>query len=186
MEITIMHAVLVLVGSFRRGSFNRQLARGLEKLAAGRLKFTFAPIEELPHYNDDLWSDPLQVVLDFKQAIVSSDAVLVVTPEYNRSIPGIVKNALDWGSRPVGQNAWSGKPAAVCGASRGAIGTAAAQSQLRSIIPAVGLSLMSQPEVYIAFKDGLVAEDGEITVESTRAFLAQFITAFSDWIDRLG
>lgn len=178
-----MHRVLGLVASFRRGSYNQQLARGLQRLAEGRVEFTFADLSTLPHYNDDLWAAPPQSVQDFKQSILNADAVLIVTPEYNRSIPGVLKNALDWGSRPVGENAWSGKPAAICGASRGAIGTAAAQSQLRSIVPAIGLCLMSQPEVYITFKDGLVTEDGEITVESTRAFLAQFIEAFSTWIE---
>lgn len=180
-----MFQVLVLVGSFRHGSYNQQLARGLQKLATGRLEFAFADLGALPHYNDDLWTDPPPIVENFKRNVVAADAVLIVTPEYNRSIPGVLKNALDWGSRPVGQNVWSGKPAAICGASRGAIGTAAAQSQLRSIIPAIGLSLMSQPEVYISFKDGLVAENGDIAVESTRVFLTQFLVAFSAWIGRL-
>lgn len=180
-----MPRVLVLVASFRRGSYNQQLARGLQRLAEERMEFAFADLSTLPHYNDDLWAAPPRSVEDFKQRILDADGVLIVTPEYNRSIPGVLKNALDWGSRPVGQNAWSGKPAAICGASRGAIGTAAAQSQLRSIVPAIGLCLMSQPEVYITFKDGLVTEDGEVTVASTRAFLAQFVAAFASWVERI-
>lgn len=180
-----MRKVLVLVGSFRQGSYNQQLAHALQKLAAPTLDLEFADIAGLPHYCEDLWDVPPPSVVAFKTAIAQADAVLIVTPEYNRSFPGVVKNALDWGTRPVGQNVWMGKPAAICGASRGAIGTAAAQSQLRSVVPAIGLSLMSQPEVYIAFKQGLVDDQGVVTIDSTRAFLTQFIDAFVAWIDRL-
>ena len=180
-----MREILVLVGSFRRGSYNQQLAKALEQLAAGRLTFHYANIAALPHYNDDLWDGPPKPVIELKTAIMAAAGVLIVTPEYNRSIPGLLKNALDWGTRPLGQNAWTGKPVAICGASRGAIGTAAAQAQLRSVVPAVGLQLMSQPEVYLTFRDGLVDDEHVITVEGTRVFLEHFVTSFANWVDLL-
>jgi chromate reductase len=180
-----MREILVLVGSFRRHSINQQLADALEQLALKRLTFRYANMAALPHYNDDLWDTPPEAVMALKTAIEAADGVMIVTPEYNRSVPGVIKDALDWGSRPRGSNAWSGKPAAICGASPGAIGTAAAQSQLRSMLPAVGLQLMSQPEVYLTFHEGLIDDKHKITAESTRLFLEHFVAAFADWVDLL-
>src|SRR5262245_16549883 len=134
-----MFRVAVFVGSTRPTSSNLKLARALEKLAAGKLEFRYVDIASLPFYDDELWNDPPPEVIRLKQQIADADAVLFVTPEYNRSIPGILKNALDWPSRPYGESVWSGKPAAMAGATGGSSGTAAAQAHLRSILPMLGL-----------------------------------------------
>ncbi len=179
-----MKKILVIVGSLRKDSINRTLAKALEKLSGPKFEFTYADIGSLPHYNDDLWPDVPESVVTLKQLISASDGVLFVTPEYNRSTPGIVKNAIDWASRPYGKNVWSGKPASVIGASTGAIGTAVAQSHLRSILPILGLILLGQPEVYFRFTPGLINQELEITDEQTRSFLELYLAKFESWIDQ--
>lgn len=181
-----MKNVAVLVGSLSSRSINRTLAKALEKLGEGRLRFDYLDIGALPFYNDDLWDNPPAAVLDMKQRIVDADAVLIVMPEYNRSFPALIKNALEWGSRPYGQNAWGDKPLAMAGASPGAIGTAAGQSQLRATLPLYGLVVMGQPEVYLQFKPGLIDEHLEITDEQSRGFLENFVDKFVEWIERHG
>ena len=181
-----MKNVAVLVGSLSARSINRSLAKALEKLGEGRLRFDYLDIGALPLYNDDLWDNPPAAVLDMKQRIVDADAVLIVMPEYNRSFPALIKNALEWGSRPYGQNAWGDKPLAMAGASPGAIGTAAGQSQLRATLPLYGLVVMGQPEVYLQFKPGLINEHLEITDEQSRGFLENFVDKFVEWIERHG
>lgn len=179
-----MKNVAVLVGSLSARSINRTLAKALEKLSEGRLRFDYLDIGALPFYNDDLWDNPPAAVLDMKQRIVDADAVLIVMPEYNRSFPALIKNALEWGSRPYGQNAWGDKPLAMAGASPGAIGTAAGQTQLRATLPLYGLVVMGQPEIYLQFKPGLIDEHFEVTDEQSRGFLENFVDKFVEWIER--
>jgi chromate reductase len=179
-----MFKVAVMVGSVRPNSTNLQFARALEKLALGRLQFDFLDVGSLPFYDETLWNDPPDSVLRLKEQIADADAVLFVTPEYNRSIPGILKNAIDWPSRPYGHGVWEGKPAAIVGASAGQSGTAAAQAHLRSILVVLGLALMGRPEVYQVLKPGMIDENHLITDERTREFLSRWIDAFVAWIGR--
>lgn len=180
-----MYTVAVLVGSIRPNSSNLQFARALEKLALGRLRFDFIDLGGLPFYDESLWDDPPAAVIDLKDRIAAADAVLFVTPEYNRSIPGVLKNAIDWPSRPFGQSVWEGKPAAIVGATAGQSGTAAAQAHLRSILVVLGVVLMGRPEVYQVLKPGMIDEDFLITDERTRLFLGKWVDHFVAWIARL-
>lgn len=175
--------VAVLVGSLRRESINRKFALSLEKLAVGRLDFSY-PDLDLPLYNDDLWENPLPGVTALKAAIESADGVLLVTPEYNRSIPPVLKNAIDWASRPWGQNSWDGKAVGIVGTSTGAIGTAVGQSHLRSIMPTQGAIVLGKPEVYFS-QPGLIEDDGTIENEETAAFLKTYVDKFADFIERV-
>ena len=177
-----MKKIVVLVGSFRHGSINQRFARALERLAAGKLQFEFIDISALPHYNEDLLAQKPMPAAAYKQAIAACDGVLIITPEYNRSIPGVLKNALDWGTRPYPENVWRGKPAAMAGASGGAAGTAVAQSQLRSLLPVLDLRVMAQPEVYLQYKPDLISDDFQITNDSTRGFLQGFVDKFAAFV----
>jgi chromate reductase len=179
-----MTKIAVLVGSLRRESINATYARALQKLGAGR--FDFHPVDmDLPLYNNDLWENPPAKVLALKEAIRSADGVLIVTPEYNRSIPAVTKNAVDWASRPYGENAWAGKAVAITGASPGSQGTAVAQSQLRSVMTILGTHVLSDPEVYISFKPEVFAADGTVLNEGTAKFLTGFLDKFAALIDRV-
>lgn len=179
-----MKNVVVLVASLSANSVNRKLARTLEKLAEGKLKFDYLDLASLPFYNNDLWANPPAAVTELKSRIESADGVLIVTPEYNRSFPGVLKNALDWASRPYAQSSWIDLPTAVVGATPGTTGTAAGQGHLRSILPVYGLLQMGQPEVYFNMKPGLITDDLEITDETTFAFLTGWVQKFSDFIER--
>src|ERR671919_369564 len=160
-----------LVGSLATASINRKLAKALIRLAPERLEFNELSFRDLPLYSYDYDDDYPAVARDFKNAIKASDAVLFVTPEYNRSIPGGLKNAIDWASRPYGSNAFTRKPSAVIGASPGSIGTALAQQSLKSVLCYCNSPLMNAPEAYIQFKEGMITDDGEVTVPSTKEFL---------------
>ncbi|GGC66043.1 NADPH-dependent FMN reductase [Chelatococcus reniformis] len=177
-----MHKVAVIVGSKRPASVNRKLARAIAKLAAPKLAFTFVDIAGLPMYDDDLWQDPPAGVLRFKAEVEAADAVLIATPEYNRSIPALLKNAIDWGSRPYGKSSWTGKPTAVIGASPGVIGTAAAQQHLKAIVPVLGGHLLPQPEVYFSMRPGLIDDNDEVTNADTKAFLEGFVAKFAAFV----
>ena len=179
-----MRKVAVVVGSLRRESINLRFARALARLAEDRLAFDLLELGDVPLYNEDLWLQPPAGVLRLKREIDAADAVLFVTPEYNRSIPAVVKNVIDWGSRPRGQNSWAGKPGAITGTSPGAIGTAVAQAQLRSILVGCGVALLGQPEVYFQTRPGLIADDLSIADDKTRAFLAGFIEKFAGHVER--
>jgi len=181
-----MSKIAVIVGSLRRDSINRKLGGALAKLAAPKAEFEFLRIDDLPLFNQDLEANPPAAVTRLKQAIEAADGVLIVTPEYNRSMPGVLKNAIDWASRPYGKNSFNLKPTAVIGASGGAIGTAAAQQHLRSILAYLNVILMGQPEGYIAFKPGLIDDQHSVTDESVRKFLQSWVDAFGAWIDRHG
>jgi len=180
-----MSKIAVIVGSIRRDSINRKLAEALTKLAKPGTQFTFAKIDDLPLFSQDLEPSPPPSVTRLKGEIEGAGGVLIVTPEYNRSIPGVLKNAIDWASRPYGKNSFNGKPTAAIGASMGSVGTAAAQQHLRSILGYLNVILMGQPEGYIAFKQGLIDADGKITNEGTRKFLQGYVDAFSGWVERL-
>jgi chromate reductase len=169
--------VAVVVGSNRRDSINRKLAQALAKLGAAKADFSFAQIDDLPIYNQDHEANLPKLVGRFKAELAAADAVLFVTPEHSRSIPAVLKNAIDWGARPWGQNSWTGKIAAVTGASIGAVGTAVAQAHLKNILLAQG-TLVAGGEAYITFKDGLIDDAGTIIDEGTRKFLQGFVDQF--------
>lgn len=179
-----MTKVAVIVGSLRKGSFNRQLAAALAKQARGRLDLEILEISDLPLYNQDDEADLPAAVSRFKEQIESADAVLFVTPEFNRSSSAALKNAIEWGSRPWGKNSWAGKPGAVIGATPGAVGTAAAQSQLRSVANAIGVAVMGQPEIYLNYREGQFSGD-DITDKGVADLLSGWTDAFADWINRL-
>ena len=167
-----------IVGSIARGSINRQLAHALARLAPPELRLHEIAIAGLPFYSVDHDADFPPAARAFKQALADADAVLIVTPEYNRSMPGVLKNALDWASRPRGDNSLARKPTAIIGTSPGALGTAIAQQHLRAVLSALDAQQMSQPEGYVQFKPGLIAADGSITLEATAQFLRRFVAAF--------
>ena len=180
-----VHEVGYFVGSLSEESINRTLSKALIRLAPPTLHLTEIPIRDLPLYNRDLDGSFPPAAAALKDAISAVDAVLFVTPEYNRSIPGALKNAIDWASRPWGQNSFSRKPSAVIGASPGAIGTAVAQQHLKSILSFCNSPQMNAVEAYIQFKPGVFTRDGEITEESTAAFLRDYLHQFSGFIARV-
>jgi len=173
----------VLVGSLRKDSYNRRLALALEKLAPGGLRFEHIRIDDLPLYNQDFDADYPPVCRRLKQAIQACDGLIFVTPEYNRSVPGVLKNAIDIASRPYGASAFAGKPAAVCGASVGSVGTAIAQQHLRNTLAYLDVPTLGQPEVFIYFTENLIAPDGEINNPGTAEFLQGFVDRFVDWVN---
>jgi chromate reductase len=179
------YVVGYFVGSLARDSLNRRLSRALVRLAPEDLELREIPIGELPLYSYDFDADFPPVAREFKQAIAGTDAVLFITPEYNRDIPGGLKNAIDWASRPYGKNSFTRKPSAVIGTSPGAIGTAVAQQQLRSVLSFCNSPQMNAPEAYIQFKPGLITDDGEITDESTAEFLRNYMAEFHQFIVRV-
>jgi len=179
------YSVGYFVGSLAKESINRKLARALVRLAPPDLELREISYAELPLYSWDYDADYPPVARAFKEAIASVDAVLFVTPEYNRSIPGALKNAIDWASRPYGQNAFTHKPSAVIGASIGQIGTAVGQQHLRSILSFCNSPQMNAPEAYIHFTPGLITDEGEVTVQSTEEFLRSYMAELSDFIRRV-
>ncbi len=179
-----MKKVAVLVGSLRKESINRKFAEALGKLAAGRLEFHFVELGDVPMYNDDLFPDVPESVKRLKRDIETADAVLFVSPEYNRSFPAVLKNAIDWGTRPYGQNAFAAKPGGLVGASPGPAGASAGQNHLKSVLNVVDVVLMGQPEVYFHYRPELFGEDGSVTDEHTRAFLERYVSRFVQWIER--
>jgi len=174
-----------LVGSLAKASINRQLANALIKLAPEELAFHEISFRDLPLYSYDYDANYPDVARQFKKAIEDSDAILFVTPEYNRSIPGALKNAIDWGSRPWGSNSFARIPSGVIGTSPGAIGTAVAQQQLRSVLSFCNSPQMNSPEAYIQFKPGLVSERGEVTDGGTEKFLRNFMSEFHQFVVRV-
>src|SRR5690349_3355624 len=170
------------VGSLSSTSVNRILSKALIRVAPDDLAFTEIPIGNLPLYSQDYDNDYPPQALALKEAIHSSDAVLFVTPEYNRSIPGALKNAIDWASRPWGQNAFDHIPAAVIGASVGQIGTAMAQQDLRGVLSFCNARQMTSPEAYIQYSPDVFQDDGEVTNDSTREFLGAYMAEFRNYI----
>ena len=179
------YTVGLIVGSVSEPSLNRRFAEALVRLAPGTgLVIREIPISELPFYGAQYDKDFPAVGRAFKDAVDSADGLLIVTPEYNRSIPGALKNALDWASRPSGQSSLTGKPTGVTGASKGAISTALAQSHLKSILAAQGAPLVGAPEVYIRITDDFFTDDGAIAAEGTRDFLTGFLQRLHELIRR--
>jgi len=173
-----------IVGSISSTSLNRRLAKALANVAPEGVELVEIPIKDLPFYSPDYDADFPQVARDFKQAIADVDGVVIVTPEYSRSIPGVLKNALDWAARPYGQGSFNGKPTAIIGTSGGPISTAAAQQHLRAILGHFNAPTLGQPEGYIQATPGLFTEDGEVTNEGTAGFLQGFLDAFTQLIAR--
>jgi chromate reductase len=176
--------VAVVVGTNRRGSINRKLAEALVRLGSDRLDAEFIRIDDLPMYNFDLETERPETVKRFTQQVASADGLLIVMPEHNRSIPAVLKNAIDWGSKPMDRNVWKGKVAAITGASPGAIGTAVGQQHLRQVLGILG-SLVIGGEAYIAYKADLIDDGGAITNEGTRAFLQAYMDNFLDVAERM-
>lgn len=175
------YKVAVLVGSLRRDSFNRKLARAVVKLAPPELVFGEVRIDDLPLYDQDDDGSPAPSVKRLKDGLAAAQGFLFVTPEYNRSIPGVLKNAIDHASRPYGQSSWAGKPAGVMGASIGAIGTAMAQQHLRNVLAYLDVPTLGQPEVFIHAKDGLFDEADDLAAGS-KAFLQTWMDRYVAWV----
>ena len=177
--------IAVLVGSLRKESFNRKMARALAALAPPSLDLQIVEIGDLPHYNQDLDPDhPPAAWVEFRQRVGAADGVLFVTPEYNRSVPGVLKNAIDVGSRPYGKSVWSGKPAAVVSVSPSAIGGFGANHHLRQSLVFLDMPAMQQPEAYIGSAGELFDEQGKLTNDKRREFFTKFMQSFAAWIDK--
>jgi chromate reductase len=178
-----MHKVAVIVGSIRRESINKKLARALAKLGEGKLVFDTVEIGDLPLFNQDDEANPTPAVLRIKAQIKAADGILFVTPEHNRSIPAALKNAIDWASRPPKESAFSGKRGAIIGTSRGRLSTAIAQSHLRTIAGCQVEALLTLPETYINFSDTLIDVDANVTDEAARKLLTRFIDGLVKLLD---
>jgi chromate reductase, NAD(P)H dehydrogenase (quinone) len=177
------YKIAVIVGSLRKDSFNRKLANAIVKLAPAEFSFQQVQINDLPLYNQDDDVNQAESVKRLKNEIKDAQGLLFVTPEYNRSIPGILKNAIDHASRPYGQNAWAGKPAGVLGASIGVIGSAMAQQHLRNVLAFLDVRTLAQPEAFIHAKDGLFDEFGNIGTDS-KLFLQNWMDRYVAWVKK--
>ena len=176
--------VVAIVGSLRRESFTRRLVEGLIALSPPSMHVEIVPIGDLPLYNQDTEAPAPQAWQSFRARIKRADGVLFATPEYNRSVPGVLKNAIDVGSRPYGSSAWAGKPAAILSCSPGAVGGFGANHHLRQSLVFLDMPAMQQPEAYIGGVDKMFDASGKLTNDSTREFLGKFATAFAAWIER--
>jgi len=175
--------IAVIVGSLRRDSFNRKLATAIAKLGPADFSFTQVQIGDLPLYNQDDDANQAEPVKRLKAGIAAAQGLLFVTPEYNRSMPGVLKNALDHASRPYGQSAWAGKPAGVLGVSVGAIGTAMAQQHLRNVLAYLDVPTLGQPEAFVHAKEGLFDANGDIGPDS-RKFLQGWMDRYVGWVKK--
>ncbi len=184
MTDTPSRSVAVFVGSLRKDSLNRKMALALAELAAPRLRLEIVEIGDIPDFNPDIEASPPREWVALKDAIKGADAVLFVTPEYNRSVPGVLKNAIDAASRPYGKSAWDGKPGAVVTVSPGAIGGFGANHHLRQMMVFLNVPMMAQPEAYVGGADKKFDEAGKLTDESTRTFMQKFLDAFAEWIEK--
>lgn len=182
---TSLPTVAVIVGSLSKGSINRKFAEAVGRLARGKLNFRFIEIGALPLYDYELEAALPASVAAFKAQVAEADAVLFATPEYLRTIPAALKNALEWGARPYGQNSFAGKPAAIIGTTPGAIGTAVAQGELRSIATVLDVALLVQPEIYFQWRPDTLDQNGEFADEAARKLLHSWVDRFTHWIARL-
>jgi chromate reductase len=176
--------VAVLIGSLRKESFSRKLALALIAIGCEPLEFDVVDIGRLPLYNQDDEGNAPPSVVEFRQRITPCDALLFVTPEYNRSVPGVLKNAIDVGSRPYGKSVWDRKPGAVVSVSPGVLSAFGANHHLRQSMVFLNVPMMPQPEAYIGNAKALFDDSGALTNDSTREFLRKFLEAFAEWIDR--
>jgi chromate reductase len=176
--------VAVLVGSLRKDSLNRKLANALIRMAPESLKLEIVEIGALPLFNQEFEADPPQAVRDFKQRVEAADALLFVTPEYNRSVPGVLKNAIDVGSRPYGKSSWAGKPGGVITLSGGALGGFGANHHLRQSLVFLNVPVMQQPEAYIGGAATLFDDKGDISNDTSREFLNKYLQAYAQWVER--
>ena len=176
--------IAVIVGSLRRDSFNRKLADAVVKLASSEFSFKQVQIGDLPLYNQDDDANPAEAVKRMKTEIAAAQGLLFITPEYNRSIPGVLKNAIDHASRPYGQSVWAGKPAGILGVSVGAIGTSMAQQHLRNILAYLNVPTLGQPEAFIQAKAGLFDESGNIGADS-KEFMQAWMDYYVAWVKKL-
>ena len=179
------HKIGYFVGSLASGSINRTLSKALIKLAPGDLEFTEIPIKDLPLYSYDFDADFPPEGRALKEAIEGSDGILFVSPEYNRSIPGALKNAIDWGSRPWGTNSFARKPTGIIGASPGSIGTAVMQSSMRAVLSFLDAPQLNAPEAYLKFNPDVFGSDGEVKDESTAAFLRHYMEEYGAFVQRV-
>ena len=177
------YQIAVVVGSLRKASFNRKLANALVKLAPAEFTFKQLQISDLPLYNQDDDTNQAEAVKRLKAEITAAQGVIFVTAEYNRSIPGILKNAIDHASRPYGKSAWTGKPAGIVGVSPGAMGTALSQQHLRNVLVSVDMPTLAQPEVFLVAKEGLFDSDGNIGADS-RKFLQAWMDRYIAWVKK--
>jgi chromate reductase, NAD(P)H dehydrogenase (quinone) len=182
--VTRNYRIAVIVGSLRKGSFNRKIALALAKLAPDNLDLEIVEIGQLALYDQDLDENPPQEWQEFREHIRGVDGLLFVTPEYNRSVPAALKNAIDVGSRPYGASAWEGKPGAAVSVTPGGLGAFGANHHLRQSMVFLDVPMMQQPEAYISGAGKLFDEEGELKDDSTRKFLSKFITAYAAWVER--
>jgi chromate reductase len=175
--------IAVVIGSLRKDSFNRKLALAIAHLAPSDFTFEHVQIDDLPLYDQDQDGNQAPAVKRLKTEIAAADGVLFVTPEYNRGVPGVLKNAIDNASRPYGQSAWAGKPAGVLGISVGQIGTAVAQQQLRAMLAYLDMPTLGQPEVFLQHKEGLFDDKGHVAEGATKQFLQSWVDKYVAWIN---
>lgn len=178
--------ILGIAGSLRKTSYNRGVLRAAVELAPEGSSVEIFELDDIPGFNQDLEQNPPQRVIDLKQKVREADAILFVTPEYNYSIPGVLKNAIDWASRPYGDSAWNGKPAAIMGASVGAIATARAQYHLRQVMVFLNMFPVNQPEVMIGSAADKFDEQGNLTDGTTREFVSKLLVNLVEWTRRIG
>ena len=176
------YRIAVMVGSLRKASWNKRLADVVVALAPAQLDIRFVRIDDLPLYNQDEDEDQREPVRRMKQEVRSADGVLFVTPEYNRSIPGVLKNAIDHGSRPFGDSAWEGKPAGIVGASPGAMGSALSQQHLRNVLASLDMPTLAQPEAFVQVHDGVFDSKGGVSDEPLRVFLQEWLDRYAAWV----
>jgi chromate reductase len=177
--------IAVIVGSLRAQSFSRKTAEALAALAPGHLRFEIVEIGGLPLYDQDLDADPPAAWRAFREKVAAADGVLFVTPEYNRSVPGVLKNAIDVGSRPYGSSAWERKPGAIVSVTPGGLGAFGANHHLRQSCVFLDIPLMQQPEAYLSGIGAAFGEDGTLADESLKALLGRFVHAYADWVEKI-
>jgi chromate reductase, NAD(P)H dehydrogenase (quinone) len=179
------YRIAIVIGSLRRDSYNRQLANAIIKLAPPEFSFQELQINDLPLYNQDDDANQAKPVKRLKSEIGAAHGVVFVTPEYNRSIPGVLKNAIDHASRPYGESAWKGKPAGVLGASIGAAGTSMAQQHLRNMLAYLDMPTLGQPEMFVFVEDGYFDQNGEIAKPENRRYFQRWMDAYAEWVKKL-
>ena len=178
------YTIAVVIGSLRRDSYNRQLANALGRLAPAEFSLQELQINDLPLYNQDDDATPPEAVKRLKREISAAHGVIFVTPEYNRSMPGVLKNAIDHASRPYGESAWKGKPAGLLGVSVGAPGTSMAQQHLRNVLAYLDMPTLGQPETFLQMREGMFAADGGIANPDTRSYLQSWLDAYCAWVKK--